>query len=133
MGGSHRLPEAQCRAAAPVTSQPADPKTRAPRSAAPSTTHTGLGWQWFQPSDLPAYFDFIVLVQQDVEDRLLQRLDQEPTEGNAWWSKRQAVAGEVDLAAREGAARSASRSPASMASNGSTARRLSPGCRAERP
>ncbi len=41
----------------------------------------GLGWPWFQPSDLPPYFDFIVAVQQDVEARLLQGLDQEPTAG----------------------------------------------------
>ncbi len=41
----------------------------------------GLGWPWFQPSDLPPYFDFIILVQQEVEQRLLQGLTQEPTAG----------------------------------------------------
>lgn len=40
-----------------------------------------FGWPWFQPSDLPPYFDFIVAVQQDVEARLLQELDQEPAAG----------------------------------------------------
>lgn len=41
----------------------------------------GLGWLWFQPSDLPPYFEFLVSVQQDVEQRLLQRLAQERTAG----------------------------------------------------
>ncbi len=36
---------------------------------------------WFQPYDLPPYFDFINSVQQEVEQRLLQRLTQEPTAG----------------------------------------------------
>ncbi len=41
----------------------------------------GFGWPWFQPSDLPPYFEFIISVQQEVEQRVLQRLVQEPTAG----------------------------------------------------
>ncbi len=38
----------------------------------------GLGWPWFQPSDLPPYFDFIVSTQREVEQRLLLQLSQGP-------------------------------------------------------